>query len=920
MDGLKSGNFRKEYCFLNKTMDCSEVNGMNKISESGTTINDAAPHRIQFCQRSVKRKKKDGSEEQVKVFDPFKLKVGDTSMYDAYMGGGMITQHKKPFKMEFESLDTSLSHPISEGEHGLMFTDGAKFGRAEQLHKGLVAVLEFEQKNDRLPENNSDDIQQVLDLAKAGRPPKDGKTPFSVEELDEDVVRAIAAYASVELHPFSAFFGGVVAQEIVKFTGKFQPLKQWLHLDAFEVLPDKDNMPMDTKPIGSRYDNIISMFGLEFLEKLGNVQTFLVGCGALGCEYLKNFAMVGLACGDNGKVVVTDNDRIEVSNLNRQFLFRDHNVGQPKSVAATNAVVQMNSTLKVEALEHLVAPETEHIFNDEFWNKINVVTNALDNVKARLYVDGKCVYYKKPLLESGTLGTKCNVQVVVPHLTQSYADGPKDSADDSIPMCTLRNFPSLIEHCIEWARAQFEDVFVVPAADAKKFVSNPQSYLGEIRKVTIDHPNPKVGASAIVQELERLRSLKDIIQSATNITFEKCVDMAYVLFYSNFRDRILSLTHNFPEDHVTKAGEKFWSGAKRFPLAAEFDASNEQHMTFLIASANVFAVCFGLQPVPESSLVPLDSECRSLEFMTNIVSSIPKPEWQPSTEKIAEDDEALKKLEEEKRKAAEENGDSSPEYQEFIALLEELSALDASGLSFEPADFEKDQDLNFHIDFIYAASNLRASNYHIKNATRHKCKMIAGKIIPAIATTTASVTGLAMLEMIKIIQQKKFESYKDSSNSLGLNMYLMQEPAPPEKAKDEYDVIEMAEVKCKPSGFTKWQSTMINLPEATLGGFLEEFKKITELNCDLLFHGAAELGDENPKFQPISGLMLFDRNAFNPELKALYASKMDMLLRDWVLERYEGLVDCDTKYVELQTSSSDDEGNAWKVPTVVFHL
>lgn len=67
----------------------------------------------------------------------------------------------------------------------------------------------------------------------------------------------------------------------------------------------------------------------------------------------------------------------------------------------------------------------------------------------------RCVFYGKPLLESGTLGTKCNVQVVVPHTTASYADGPKDQADDAIPMCTLRNFPSLIEHCIEWARLVF---------------------------------------------------------------------------------------------------------------------------------------------------------------------------------------------------------------------------------------------------------------------------------------------------------------------------------------------------------------------------------------------------------------------------------------------------------------------------------
>jgi len=48
---------------------------------------------------------------------------------------------------------------------------------------------------------------------------------------------------------------------------------------------------------------------------------------------------------------------------------------------------------------------------------LDFVVNAVDNINARLYVDGKCVWYNKPLLESGTLGTKANMQVIIPHKT-----------------------------------------------------------------------------------------------------------------------------------------------------------------------------------------------------------------------------------------------------------------------------------------------------------------------------------------------------------------------------------------------------------------------------------------------------------------------------------------------------------------------
>jgi len=159
----------------------------------------------------------------------------------------------------------------------------------------------------------------------------------------------------------SAFLGGFIAQEIVKFTGKYSPLKQWFHYDVFESLPDGSP---DRTPMNCRYDDQIKIYGREIQDKISKVNTFMIGAGALGCEYLKAFALMGLGCGQGGKVEVTDNDNIEVSNLNRQFLFRKQHVGKSKSECSSGQAKVMNPEFNVQAYTSLVAPNTEGLFND----------------------------------------------------------------------------------------------------------------------------------------------------------------------------------------------------------------------------------------------------------------------------------------------------------------------------------------------------------------------------------------------------------------------------------------------------------------------------------------------------------------------------------------------------------------------------
>ena len=217
-----------------------------------------------------------------------------------------------------------------------------KFGAPEQLHVILNGIYSFWAKNNRLPGIlNEAEANEVLELSKqwqANKIDAEGEE-FKVEEIDANMVKNVCMYAQTQISPACSFWGGIITQEIVKMTGKYSPLRQWLHHDFFEVLPEEE---VKRSHIDSRYGDYNIIFGDDFLSKCQNSSSFLIGAGALGCEFIKMFALMGVATEGKGRVSVTDDDNIEISNLNRQFLFRKQHVGSNKSQVACSVGKKIN--------------------------------------------------------------------------------------------------------------------------------------------------------------------------------------------------------------------------------------------------------------------------------------------------------------------------------------------------------------------------------------------------------------------------------------------------------------------------------------------------------------------------------------------------------------------------------------------------
>ena len=196
--------------------------------------------------------------EHIEIYDTkaysFRLKL-DTTNFGAYARQGIVEDIKVPSKISFHSLAESRKNPAASAVDGFLQPLDMNFfgmGRSENLHFAIGAIHDFKNTEGRYPGDNEADLAKVVASAKAFNAAGKEQNSFCVDEIDEDIVKKVAAYSSCSITSQAAMFGGFIAQEIVKYTGKYMPLKQWAHYDCFESLPPEQ---VNREPMNCRYDD-----------------------------------------------------------------------------------------------------------------------------------------------------------------------------------------------------------------------------------------------------------------------------------------------------------------------------------------------------------------------------------------------------------------------------------------------------------------------------------------------------------------------------------------------------------------------------------------------------------------------------------------------------------------------------------------
>ncbi|KAK3073668.1 E1 ubiquitin-activating protein uba2 [Teratosphaeriaceae sp. CCFEE 6253] len=386
--------------------------------------------------------------------------------------------------------------------------------------------------------------------------------------------------------------------------------------------------------------------GLPLTKRVKESRVLLVGAGGIGCELLKNLVCCGFgslptSTTTNGsgsastrqpEIVVVDLDTIDLSNLNRQFLFRKQHIKKPKAHVAKQTASAFNPSVNITA-HH--ASIFDPPYDVPFFASFDLVFNALDNLAARRHVNRMCLAADVPLIESGTTGFNGQVQVIWAKKTECYDCNPKP-VQKSFPICTIRSTPSQAIHCIVWAKSYLlPELFGTSEEESTEVEVTEGDNAEEVAKLREEAEALKgvrklMGKSEFAQaifdkvfhdDIERLRSMTEMWQSRRppeSLRFDTLwteLDgdiLAYGQSCASLDQAPWSVRESLAVfAHATSLlTARSLSGGES---VIEFDKDDKDTLDFVSATANLRAHVFG---------IPAQSEWDTKQMAGNIIPAI----------------------------------------------------------------------------------------------------------------------------------------------------------------------------------------------------------------------------------------------------------------------------------------------------------
>ena len=622
----------------------------------------------------------------------------------------------------------------------------------EKMHLAFLALHEYFNIHQDLPNfNKIKENKECIDISLKilSKAKEEGfRWAINLCKIDKPFLDNVFKFCKFKFTPFTNYLAGIVAQEVIKFTGLYKPISQWVYFNFFNLLSvskvndiiEKRNLTEENDKENNIEPNILNIFNEIYNEQIKDVNILIIGFNDISYEMIKLFIILGLLDNKENKIKIVLNNKYDIKEKLEELKHLGKKVDIP--------IIQEKLDLNDNNINN-------NYLKKDWWINSNIIIDTLpfdSNEKEKISLIKNSKENKKILISLNYSKYSANSEIFLPEIkSDNYIieETPKpqeekneikivDDYNDEEDYDKYKNICTLDE-ALNWSRNYFQDNFIkyikylIELINKSHSESDMNKYIDNI--LSIEKENEKDFDISI----KLIKIFKKLVTFKLGMNYETIVFYSMEIFEELFSKSAQKLLLKYPSDLLLKnTNKKFWSGARKEPKQIIFDINNEEHFQLIYCMTYFFCQILKLPDIKNK--------------MKNIKQIMEK--YEPK-----KPDSNVKKM-----KLKEYS------YIEKFSLIQFLKSTSQDNLDFQQLElnlennnenFDSLEKMNLQLKFIILAANIKLSIFGLNqsNINESISKILKiNEIHPSLASTIAGITVMQLYNLINKIKEKDNEN------------------------------------------------------------------------------------------------------------------------------------------------------------------
>ena len=622
----------------------------------------------------------------------------------------------------------------------------------EKMHLAFLALHEYFNIHQDLPNfNKIKENKECIDISLKilSKAKEEGfRWAINLCKIDKPFLDNVFKFCKFKFTPFTNYLAGIVAQEVIKFTGLYKPISQWVYFNFFNLLNiskvndiiEKRNLTEENDKENNIEPNILNIFNEIYNEQIKDVNILIIGFNDISYEMIKLFIILGLLDNKENKIKIVSNNKYDIKEKLEELKHLGKKVDIP--------IIQEKLDLNDNNINN-------NYLKKDWWINSNIIIDTLPfdlNEKEKISLIKNSKENKKILISLNYSKYSANSEIFLPEIkSDNYIieETPKpqeekneikivDDYNDEEDYDKYKNICTLDE-ALNWSRNYFQDNFIkyikylIELINKSHSESDMNKYIDNI--LSIEKENEKDFDISI----KLIKIFKKLVTFKLGMNYETIVFYSMEIFEELFSKSAQKLLLKYPSDLLLKnTNKKFWSGARKEPKQIIFDINNEEHFQLIYCMTYFFCQILKLPDIKNK--------------MKNIKQIMEK--YEPK-----KPDSNVKKM-----KLKEYS------YIEKFSLIQFLKSTSQDNLDFQQLElnlennnenFDSLEKMNLQLKFIILAADIKLSIFGLNqsNINESISKILKiNEVHPSLASTIAGITVMQLYNLINKIKEKDNEN------------------------------------------------------------------------------------------------------------------------------------------------------------------